>query len=183
MCGSFFAILLTATLCAADPLVRAVRIDAKGQLYIMLDSGREVLAPKVPGQTAFSSPLISPDRRTVGWLVMYPYPRSSPEAYDPGPIAGSLVLYRADKILHQFTTEVQVVWDWQFHDDGKRVAYATGPTHGDAAQCVLREVESGRITETWSVGKGEKAPLWAQGLRGIERRTAGTVIRMGVRWL
>lgn len=95
---------------------------------------------------------------------MYPYPRTSPKDYDPGPLAGSLVLYRAEKILNQFATE-QVFWDWQFRDDGKRVAYSTGPTHGGAAQCVLREVDSGRVTETWPVAQGEKAPLWAEGLR------------------
>ncbi len=162
--GFTFALALTSTLFAADLLVRAVRVDAQGQLHIVLDSGRDLLAPKIPRQAAFDSPLISPDRRTVGWLVMYPYPRTSPEDYDPGPIAGALVLYRAEKVLHQFTTE-QVFWDWQFRDDGKRVAYSTGPTHGGAAECVLREVDSGRVTETWYVKKGGNAPPWAEGLR------------------
>ncbi len=159
-----FAAVLTVTLYTADPQIGGVRIDDQGQLHILLDSDREVLAPKLPSQAAFSSPLISPDRMTVGWLVMYPYPRSSPEDYDPGPIPGSLVLYRTEKILHQFTT-LQVFWDWQFRDDGKRVAYSTGPTHGGAAQCVLREVDSGRVIETWAVAGGQQPPLWAEGLR------------------
>jgi hypothetical protein len=175
LCGFIFAGVLTTILCSADSLIRGVRIDGQGQLYsavlervssfyIVLDSGWELLGPKVPGQVEFDHVLISPDRRTIGWLVMYPYPRSSPKDYDPGPIAGSLVLYRAEKVLHQFRTE-QVFWDWQFGDDGKRVAYSTGPTHGGAAQCVLREVDSGLVIETWAVGGGQQPPQWAEGLR------------------
>ncbi len=83
----------------------------------------------------------------------------------PGdPLAGKLVIYRAGQMLHTFTT-VQVFWDWQFQDGGKRVAYSTGPTHGGAAQCVLRDVDSGHVVARWLVHSGNQPPAWSLDLR------------------
>ena len=120
---------------------RSVSVDQSGQLHIVLDSGKEILPPKVRGQVSFGDPVISPDRRTIGWLVMYPDPTIT--YYQGAEVPLKLIIYQAGRVLHTFTTE-QVFWDWQFQDGGKRVAYSTGPTHGGAAECVLRDVESGR---------------------------------------
>jgi hypothetical protein len=113
---------------------RSVSVDQSGQLHIVLDSGREILPQKVRGQVSFGAEL---------------------------PL--KLIIYPAGRVLHKFTAE-QVFWDWQFQDSGKRVAYSTGPTHGGAAECVLRDVESGRTVARWSV-KGSEPPPWAQTLR------------------
>jgi hypothetical protein len=51
-----------------------VSVDKNGQLHIVLDSGKEILPPKSRDQVSFGQPAISPDRRTVGWLVMYADP-------------------------------------------------------------------------------------------------------------
>jgi hypothetical protein len=149
---------------AATPGYRSVMVDSAGQLHIVLDNGREVLPPKAEGQVSFGNPTISPDRRTVGWLVLYEYPNPS-EAKGPvrEPIPGSLVLYRGGRVIHRFKTE-QTFWDWQFQDGGKRVAYCTGPTHGGAAECILREVESGRVIADWGVRGAGKPPDWARTL-------------------
>jgi hypothetical protein len=110
------------------------------------------LARTVPGVS-----LLSPDHRTVGWLVEYPVP------FQGANLAGKLVLYRAGHVLHTFNAG-QIFWDWGFRDGGKRVAYSTGLTHGGAAECVLRDVESGRIVARWQVTSTGKPPSWAEAL-------------------
>jgi hypothetical protein len=158
LCRGIASLVLAFALFAADPLYRSVSLDRDGQLHIVLDSGKEVLAPKLKGQMAFDDPYISPDRRTVGWLTLYPYPGQAP-------LAGRLVLYRGGKVLQNISTGPQVFWDWQFQDGGKRVAYSTGPTHFGAALCSLRDVDTGKIIEEWDVHGGKEAPAWAFGLR------------------
>ena len=155
-----FVFLAALYLFAEGSAYRSVSVDDSGQLHIVLDSGKEVLPRKVQGQVAFGAPLVSPDRRTVGWLVMYPQPAIG---YVMPPIPGKLVLYRAGRVLHTFSTE-QMFWDWQFRDGGKRVAYSTGPTHGGAAECVLRDVESGNVVAHWWVKPGSGPPTWARNL-------------------
>lgn len=123
------------------------------------------MPPRIRGQVAFGDPAVSPDHRTVGWLVLYPYPNPPGAEYlRSEPIAGALALYRSGRVIHQFRTE-QPFWDWQFQDEGKRVAYSTGPTHGGAAECVLRDVETGKIVAHWSVKGGSEPPAWARTLR------------------
>ncbi len=107
----------------------------------------------------------------VGWLAAYPDPN-----YEKGRfLNGDLVLYQNGRILHEFSAP-QVFWDWQFRDGGKRVAYSTGPTHGGAAQCVLRDVHSGRVISRWLVTSAQnggtsrfvppgRPPTWAETLR------------------
>lgn len=138
-------------------MYRSVSVDKSGQLHIVLDSGKDILPEKAPGQTSFDRPLISPDDHTIGWLV---------NVADPGygsyfrEVSVELVIYRAGRVLHRFRTE-QTFWDWDFRDAGKQVAYSTGPTHGGAAECALRDVESGRIVARWWVKSGSEPPPWA----------------------
>ncbi len=115
-------------------------------------------------QVAFDHPAISPDRQTIGWLVLYTFPAPPGADYKPAPLAGALVLFRAGHVIQTFRPD-QVFWDWQFADGGKQVAYSTGPTHGGAAECILREVVSGRIVARWRVKEGEQPPAWARDLR------------------
>lgn len=161
--GSGAWILPAIYLLAAAPDYRSATVDQTGQLHIITGSGEEIRPQKIHGQIAFDSPQISPDRRTVGWLVMYPAPTPDGGESTEAPIAGELAIYRDGRIIHTFTTN-QIFWDWQFQHQGRRVAYSTGPTHGGAAECVLRELDSGRIVAHWRVESGA-APAWARDLR------------------
>jgi hypothetical protein len=149
-------------LLAADPEYRSVSVDQSGQLHIVLNSKVEIQPLKAPGQVSFSDPAISTDRRTVGWLEEYPDPTIT--YYAGATLPFRLVIYRTGRVLHTFTTE-QVFWDWQFQDGGKRIAYSIGPTHGGAAECVLRDVDSGDTVAHWWVKQGRQPPSWAQKLR------------------
>jgi len=156
-----FPFLAALALLAGGPAYRSVSVDESGQLHIVLDSGKEVLPRKIREQVSFGAPLVSPDRRAVGWLAMYPQPAVN---YVMPPIPGKLVIYRAGRVLRTVPTD-QVFWDWHFQDGGKRVAYSTGPTHGGAAECVLRNVESGKVVAHWWVRPGSEPPTWARNLR------------------
>ena len=156
-----WAILLSAlSLTAAEPVYRSASVDRSGQLHITLASGRQISAPKLRDQEGFDSPLISLDHLTVGWLAIY-YPDPTNRGLQA---AGKLVLYRAGRILRSFSTE-QTFWGWEFQENGKRVAYSTGPTHGGAAECVLRDVDSGRIIARYDIHSGAEQPAWARKLR------------------
>ena len=151
------------TLFASDPAYRTVSVDDAGQLHIIFESGKEILPKKTRGQVSFDAALISADFRTVGWLVMYPFPVPPGSDYHAGPIPGRLAIYRAGRVIHTFTTQ-QIFWDWQFRDGGKRVACSTGPTHGGAAECVLRDVETGGIVAHWWVTSDTEPPPWVRDL-------------------
>lgn len=156
----FAPVFLALTLCAETPMYRSVSVDQSGQLHIVLDSGKELVPPKEKDSTGFDAAAISPDRRTVGWLVMYP----NPTVPNGSQLPGRLVLFRGGRVLHTFSTE-QTFWDWQFQDGGKLVAYSTGPTHGGAAECVRRDVDSGKVVDRRDVRGGKDAPEWALPLR------------------
>jgi hypothetical protein len=64
-------------LLAGDPRYRSVSVGGGGQLHIVPDPGKEILPGRGPGQVSFGQPVISPDRRTVGWLAMYPDPSAA----------------------------------------------------------------------------------------------------------
>jgi hypothetical protein len=152
--------LLLAVAAAAQPEYKSVSIDRSGQLHIELASSKQIRPPKLRYQEGFDTPLISPDHHTVGWLAIY-YPDPS----NPGmQIAGKLVLYRAGRILRTFDAG-QTFWGWEFQDGGKRVAYSTGPTHGGAAECVLRDINSGRVVARYDIHSGTEQPAWARTLR------------------
>ena len=152
----------TAMFSAAVPAYRAVTVDRTGRLHITLASGKEVLPPGMRGQTSFGNPVIAPDGRTVGWLAMYPDPTVT--YYQGAELPFKLVVFRDGRVLQTFETD-QCFWDWQFQDGGEHVAYSTGPTHGGAAQCVLRDVATGRVIARWLVVRDAEPPLWARNLR------------------
>ena len=156
--------LICALMSAAGSSYRSLSVDSAGRLQIELDTGGVIKPARLKDQVAFGAPEISPDHRTVGWLAMYRYPSPPGTGYVREPIAGALILYRSGRIIHTFGTE-QTFWDWQFQDGGKHVAYSTGPTHGGAVECVLRDVDSGKIVATWWVKDGGDPPAWAQSLR------------------
>jgi hypothetical protein len=141
-----------------DDAYRSTAIDSAGQLHIVLASGREVLPRKLRAQVSFGEALISEDGKTIGWLAYYPYPDTPDPKVDP--IPQSLVLYRSCRVMHTFPTG-QIFWSWAFFRGGQQVSYCTGPTHGGAGECDLRDTESGRLLAKWLPSAGADPPAWA----------------------
>ena len=136
-----------------------VSAGPKGTAQITRADGSMTTVPKERGQVGISDPQTSPDDRTVGWLVDF-----STESLSY-PISGTLIIWRAGKVLRRFGTE-QVFYSWTFYAHGKQVAYHTGPTHGEQkSHCELHEVESGRRLAVWD-GDLESSgrPDWTTGL-------------------
>jgi hypothetical protein len=155
-----FAILAVTWLAtAAEPEYRSVWEGDDGHLHILRSDGKEERVRKLKYQTSFGNPGISWDRRTVAWLEISPNP-TRPNTDD---LPFTLVLYRSGRILHRFEGG-SIFWDWQFWSDSQ-VAYSTGPTHGGATQCVLRDVDSGKIVATWDPKSNTDPPDWAEKLR------------------
>ena len=89
---------------------------------------------------------------------MYPYPDA--EQTWRGPLGGALVLYRAGRVLHTFKAD-QAIWEWEFKDGGKQIAYREAPMHGGSQTCFLGDVDSGRIIARWWNGSVDRQPDWA----------------------
>jgi hypothetical protein len=53
------------------------------------------------------------------------------------------------------------IWDRQFQDGGRRVAWSFGFLHGGVQGCVLADVDSGRTVSQWSRESGAEPPDWA----------------------
>jgi hypothetical protein len=140
----------------------AVTATPSGAAEIIQPDGAKRIVPKERGQTGIDQPKAASDNRSAGWLVLY----DNPDGGEPLP--GMLVIWRSGRIVRRFRTE-QVFWSWAFVESGKLVAYHTGPTHGAAPHCELRNVDSGSVVATWDGDLDDpeqrsKAPEWIRGL-------------------
>jgi hypothetical protein len=163
---ALFVVFVVHAVCLSAPsseaVYRSAQIDREGQLHLLLASGRQFVPHRLKGQVSFSHVSISEDGHTAGWLVGYADPGATSDKADD--LSGTLVLYRNGHQLRRFDTE-QVFWDWKFVDRGGKVAYCTGPTHGGAADCLLRDLQTGKVTARWTVEKDDAhVPVWARGM-------------------
>jgi hypothetical protein len=93
----------------------SLQVDAKGQLHIFTDSGREIVPARIKSQVSFGKPAISPDHLMVGWMVEYDDSDAIGVPYDS--IAGDLVLFCNGQVVQRFHAE-QLLWDWKFVEGG-----------------------------------------------------------------
>jgi hypothetical protein len=75
----------------------------------------------------------------VGWTLESPVPDSG---YGDERFAFTLVIARAGRIVRRIDGD-PMIWRWIYWDDGRRVAYETGPFHF-GMMCVLVDVKTGR---------------------------------------
>jgi hypothetical protein len=164
-CKSFWAAVLFVVVVTAASTGRlhyeSVRLDDTGQLHIKAADTKELLAPRLPHQARFGEPAISPDHLTIGWLAEF-QDTSSPSPIDPD--AFTLVVYRNGHITRRVDGD-PIVWDWHFERGGKAIAYSTGSRHGGANECVLIELDSGKVLENWPTSSATQTPTWAEELR------------------
>ena len=141
-------------------------VDASGSLLIIRTGGRRVRIPKQGEQTTFDSPAVSPDKTAVGAQAMYPNGTS----YD---IPLQLVVYSGGRV-HRFKGTGLPIFQWDFADEGRRVAYGQEPVHfGCAIHYELRDIASERLIDQIDVPEpcGEnphpapvKVPEWVSRL-------------------
>lgn len=165
-----FALLLAlvALPACAEVRYRAVELQQDGsRLRLTTTEGTVAWAPldragAPDPQSGFAEPRIAADRRTVGWLALYP---GCCQSY---PIPLALVVYRDGRVLRSFTGAGMPVWHWNFIDGGLQVAFVQRPTHGAAPDHYeLRDIASGRLLAELDHDDGDAAPLpaWARGVQ------------------
>jgi len=98
-----------------------------------------------------------------GWTLNGPIP-DDPEARYPF----VLVIARNGREIRRFEGGV-FVWKWMFVDDGRRVAYESGPLHFGLS-CVLADIASGRELETYDCYHElpDNVPEWVQALEALQ---------------
>jgi hypothetical protein len=158
--GTILVAALWAAIAAAQSVMIArAYVDGSGAVHVATANGQDVAVPKEKGQTGAEEIKITNDHQTLGWLVVYPNPdpnRSWEKLY------GKLALWRDGKVVRRFSTE-QVFWSWGFWQDGKQVAFHTGPLHG-AGRFELHDLETGRLVAAIDEDVTGTLPDWAQSL-------------------
>ena len=147
----------------SSEIIVRVYADHNNDTHIVLGTKEAVIRPK-PDQAGIDQVKIADDHRTAGWLILFPDPNNSP-IYRSSDIPQSLVIWRNGKIVRTFEPE-QTFWSWSFVDGGDRVAYHSGPLHGErSSHCELREVSTGRLLASWD-GDLDQAdrPGWTKSL-------------------
>ena len=146
----------------AQTTYRRAVIDTSGQLRLTTSAGKSIVPPKDSGQVGFQSAIISDDRRSVGWLALYP------NCCTTYPIPQKLVV-RTPGRVRVFDGSGFPIWRWAFIDDAKLIAYRQAPVHGDApAHYELRDLDTGKLVDEFdapvsdSSATQRKLPLWVR---------------------
>ena|SRR5215204_5273168 len=144
---------------SAQRTYRRAHVDSMGQLRIMLSNNRVIRPSKDSGQVGFEQVTMSADRRTVGWVALYPNCCTS---YS---IPLRLVLLRADGGRTVISNELPI-WQWAFAADGRTVAIRQAPVHGAAETSYeRRDIRTGRLLATAqsdSATPPSALPVWAR---------------------
>jgi hypothetical protein len=136
-----------------------------GNVLIELQDGRKITLTQCLGRRTdrfASSPQVSPDGRTVGWLEG-PFLKTNTSYYFYGP--EHLVLWRDGRELRRLKGDKRhYTWEWFFWNKGTQVAMQTRGSHGIAVN-ELRSVETGKLITSIEGPKiDRKSPEWARRL-------------------
>jgi hypothetical protein len=113
--------------------------------------------------TSVAAQTASPHRKgphgLEGWTLVVP-------VENQGNLPMTLVIARDNKIVRKFPGDV-FVWSWIFLNDGRQVAYESGPLHF-AMSCVLADIRTGKEQASFDCFAGplaEDAPAWVKQLK------------------
>lgn len=93
-----------------------------------------------------------------GWTLLVPIENQ-------GQLPMTLVIARHKRIVHKFPGD-GFVWSWIFLNDGRQVAYESGPLHF-AMSCVLANIRTGKEQarlDCFSEPLPKNAPTWVKQL-------------------
>lgn len=166
-----------ATRAGAQTSYSNASIDNAHQLRLVTTAGKTIVPPKDSGQVGFELALISDDRRSVGWLALYP---NCCTTYS---IPLKLVV-RTPGRVRVFDGSGFPIWRWAFIDDAKLIAYRQGPVHGDGpSHYELRDLQSGKLIDEYDMQAGDssstpskRGPLWVRAVDG-QKETSPPVRR------
>jgi hypothetical protein len=129
-------------------------VDPGGQLQIVTTDHRHIQPPKDPDQVGFDQAAISPDRRAVGWLALFPNCCTS------YPIPLKLVVYRGGAV-HAFVGTELPVWKWQFDSRSTKVVFYQETVHGGLGRHYeLRDIATGGLIAQYDPSDSRPQPPW-----------------------
>jgi hypothetical protein len=154
----FALILMGAAYADGLPGIEKAWLDPDRQIMVQVGGKAQTIA-RDPEQVSSSAPVVSPDRRTVGWLA------ETPGCCTSYPLPMTLMLYRPGEKLLRIGGGGLAIWGWKFRAGSRQVALLTGTTHGGYPPAMhLHDVRTGRLLESWFGGSGKTRPAWAAGL-------------------
>ena len=142
--------------------VNSLTADEHGVVTVLWSSGKRQVFNLEDAESAVSKLKISDDKSAVGWTPL------SDNCCQSYPIALS-VLVVSDGTARRLTPG-QMVYDWCFVGDSRRVAISRGPTHGSFPRHLqLFSMVTGRRLREW-FGSEEKPedddpPPWSSCLK------------------
>jgi hypothetical protein len=155
------AMALAGTRSSAQQTYRRADVDTLGQLHIITVSGRQIDPRKAVDQVAFDQVAISADRRSVGWVALYP------NCCTTYPVPLKLIVL-TDRTTLTLVGNGLPVWRWSFSADSKRIAFHQAPVHGaDGSHFELRDLRSGRLIASFDADSANlrHAPVWVRALK------------------
>ena len=139
-------------------------VDRAGNLRIVDSRKRTTIVKKERDQVDFDQIRIATGGRAVGWLALFPNCCTS------YPIPLALVVESGGRRRH-FTGIGVPVFQWQFIDGGRRVAFQQETVHGGfSIHYEMRDVGSGRLLAQWEptygsdnrVQEEQRPPKWVR---------------------
>lgn len=142
-------------------------VDKSGQLHIKTSNSRNIIIQKDSAQVGFDDIVISDDGLNIGWLALY---NNVATSY---PIPLELKVYTSGEI-HKFTGIGLPIWQWDFTEDGKHVAYEQETVHGGwGVHYELRVIATEQLIEMYEpeygpnnrpLGIQKNVPKWVEEL-------------------
>ena len=153
------AVMPAAARTQAAQAYASATVDSNHAVRIRTSDHRTVVLAPDSDQVGVDQVAISPDRRAVGWLALYPNCCTS------YPIPLVLEVY-ARGAVHAFRGIDLPVWRWAFEAGGTQVSLYQETVHGGfGAHYELRDVQSGGLLARYEPSDSTPAPPWVVRLR------------------
>ncbi len=132
-------------------------LDPEENVHIIYSSGEDV---QITRDGRCEDLKVDKTQQLVGWV------RRGTVEDEKGRVIKE---FRAEIVVYQNGNQRKVIsgdmtiWNWKFWEDGKKVAFCTGPTH---RYCFFRlyDLESGRIIDECNKSDSANCPAWAKDL-------------------
>ena len=136
--------------------VESARIGPDHRVYLRWTGQAERAQPPGEEQADTEDLKIAPDRSAAAWLIgrMDLSDASYPEAFE-------LQVAWNGKRAHSIFPG-RVISQWQFQDDGRRIALYDETGHGGQfGKATLYDAQTGKLLATWSPDAKTAPPVWA----------------------
>ncbi len=156
--GLFSAFLLIGQGSVMNRPIQSAYVDKAGHVHVVYTEAQDVEIHGEKDQVSADPPVVAPDRRTAGWLVLVPNCCTS------YPIPTTLIIYTSGRVAQRIN-DGMMIYNWVFLDNGRRVSVSSGTVHGmNGIHLTLYDSQTGKLLRTWDGEEGEVPPKWGGGV-------------------